>query len=452
MKNFRILFLLLCISLSAQQPTAPHEFPRIRSSLAVPVRIPLAEVAKTVNASVGTLIYQDDSYSDNNDDQFKVKVWKANPIRIAGGKNQNVIIEVPLKIWAEKGIGTLGVYTYQNTTFETVMYFSTSVLFNTNWKVTTVTQPIGFKWVTKPVLDYGKVKIPITPLIEASLKKQQADFCKTIDQQMSSKLDFQPYAVTAWNAFAQPFSISDEYKTWLKISPVRVNLAPVTFYADAIDVNLRIDTFSETFTGIQPSASPLVTAVPPFQNVTEQPKRFLLQTTANIPYSEARSIAEKTFLNREFDFREGQSRVKVTGINVYGEDGRVIIEAKTEGSVNGISYISGVPVYNADKRKIVLSGTKFRLKTKNILQKTAALLFQRKIVKMIEEEYGIPTQEMEDSARKSVEETFNTQFNKNVKMTGKVYLLQPSAVIVGASGLTAVIDTQASLSVLLAGF
>jgi hypothetical protein len=52
------------------------------------------------------------------------------------------------------------------------------------------------------------------------------------------------------------------------------------------------------------------------------------------------------------------------------------------------------------KRKIVLSNTKFNLKTANILQKTASLLFRGRIVKMIEEEYGIPTQELEKVQKK----------------------------------------------------
>lgn len=38
------------------------------------------------------------------------------------------------------------------------MYFSTSLTLNTDWTVTTSTQPNGFKWVSKPVLDFGMVK------------------------------------------------------------------------------------------------------------------------------------------------------------------------------------------------------------------------------------------------------------------------------------------------------
>ena len=417
----------------------------------MPVRIPLSEITNMVNSSVGNLIYEDNSYSDNNNDQFKIKVWKTKPIKLSGGKSQNLIIEVPLKIWAEKGIGTLGVYSYQNTTFETVMYFNTTILFNNNWTITTTTKPMGFKWVTKPVLDYGRIQIPITPIVESNLKEQQAEFCKTIDKQMASQLNFQKYAVMAWNLFSQPFNVSEEYNTWLKVSPLSVNVAPLTFYADAIDANIGIDTYSETFTGQKPAASANIKTVTNFNYVQNLPDKFLLQTTANVPFSEATSIAKNMFLNKEFDFREGKSKIKIADIKVYAEKERIIIEAQTEGAVEGTSFISGILVYDATKRKIVLSDTKFKLKTKNILHKTATLFFQGKIVKMIEDEYGIPTQEIEDASRKSIEETFNKEYYKGLKMSGKVYHLKPSKILLNPLGITAVIDTQASLRLIVKG-
>ncbi|MBE2274336.1 MAG: DUF4403 family protein, partial [Flavobacteriales bacterium] len=222
MRKFLIVFLLVFgAKVFSQQnvqvvSATDFNFPKIKSSITMPVKIPLSEIANIINNSVPQLVFQDDSYTDNDNDQFKVKVWKTRPIRLVGGTNQNLLIEVPLKIWAEKGIGTFGVYTYQNTTFETVMYFNSQLTFNNNWTMNTKTQPMGFKWVTKPVLDYGKIKVPITNLVESSLKKQQADFCKTIDEMMLKQLNFQQYAIMAWNQFSQPFNVSEEYNTWLK--------------------------------------------------------------------------------------------------------------------------------------------------------------------------------------------------------------------------------------------
>ncbi len=416
----------------------------------MPVTIPLSEISNMVNASVKDLIFQDDSYTDNNNDQFKVKVWKTRPIRLVGDTNGNIMIEVPLKIWAEKGIGTLGIYSYQQTTFETVMYFKTAVSLRNNWSVSTFTQPMGFKWVTKPVLDFGKIKIPITSLVETSLKEQQYNFCKTMDQQMASQLNFQEYAVLAWNAFSQPFNISEEYNTWLKITPVNVNITPLKFYGNQIDTNIGIDIFSETFTGTKPESSQPVKAVMNFNSVPLLANEFLLQTTANIPFSEATNIARRMFQNKEYDVRN--SKVKITDIKVYKDENRIMIEAETEGYINGTSYISGIPVYDESKKKIVLSETKFKLKTNNILQKTATLLFRGKIVKMIEDEYGIPTDDIENSSKKSIEAAFNKEYYKGLQLNGKVFNLKPNQILLNDNGITAVIDTKANLKLTLKAF
>lgn len=415
----------------------------------MPITIPLSEISKMINASVKDLVFQDDSYTDNNNDQFKVKVWKTRPIRLVGGTSQNILIEVPLKIWAEKGIGTLGVYSYQNTTFETVMSFNTTISLNNNWTISTNTQPNGFRWVTKPVLDYGKIQIPITSLVEKSLKEQQGKFAKTIDQQMGTQLNFQQYAVMAWNVFSQPFNISEEYNTWLKISPVGVNITPLKFYGNEITTNIGMDIFSETFTGTKPAASSMVKSAGNFNVIPVLPDKFLLQTTANVPFSEATNIARNMFMNKEYDVRG--SKVKIKDIRVYGADGRVIIEAETEGYVNGKALISGIPVYDETKRKIVLSNTKFNLRTANILQKTATLLFKGKIVKMIEDEYGIPTQDIELASKKSIEEAFNKEYYKGLKMNGRVFNLKPGSILLNESGITAVIETNATLKLILNG-
>ncbi|SEV90703.1 protein of unknown function [Chryseobacterium wanjuense] len=453
MKFIKVLFLLAFINIFGQtnvdNQLAVHNFPKIKSSITMPVTIPLSEVSNMINSSVKELIYQDDSYTDNNNDQFKVKVWKTRPIRLVGGTNQNILIEVPLKIWAEKGIGTLGVYTYQNTTFETVMSFNASLTLKNNWTIATNTQPNGFKWVTKPVLDFGRIQIPITSLVEKNLKEQQEKFCKTIDQQMATQLNFQQYTVMAWNVFSQPFNISQEYNTWLKVTPVNINITPLKFYGNQIDTNIGIDIYSETFTGTKPESSQPVKTASDFNFIPVLADRFLLQTTANVPFTEATNIARNMFLNKEYDVRN--SKVKIKDIKVYGVDNRVMIEAETEGYVNGKAFISGIPVYDEIKKKIVLSNTKFNLKTANILQKTATLLFKGKIVKMIEEEYGIPTQDLENSSRKSIEEAFNKEYYKGLKMSGKVFNLKPTNILLNPSGITAVIDTNASLKLIING-
>lgn len=446
------LFFLSSFGFAQDSIISPiYTFPKIKSSITMPVKIPLSEISSMVNSSLKDLIYEDNSYEDNDNDQFKVKVWKTKAIRIVGGTNNNLLIAVPLKIWAEKGIGTLGVYSYQNTTFETVMYFNTQIKVNNNWTISTKTTANGFQWITKPVLDYGRIKIPITSLVESSLKEQQIKFCATIDEQMGIQLNFQQLAISAWNLFSEPFEISQDYKTWLKITPLSVNLTPLKFYGNEIDTNIGLDVFSETFTGLKPESSPNVGAIANFNFVPKLQNHFTLNTTANIPYDEATTIAEQTFLNKKYEFREGKSSITITGIKVYGDEERLMIEAETTGSVNGTSFISGIPIYDEVKHKIVLSDTKFKLKTSNIFQKTLTLLFQGKITKMIEEEYGIPTSDLELSSKKSIEEAFNKEYYKGLKISGQIFKLKPTQILLTPNGITAVILTEATLQLKIQG-
>lgn len=448
MKKLFFFFVLWFGVSSAQNETNGDDFPKIKSTINIPVRLHLSEINKMINESVKGLIYEDNSYEDNDNDQSKVKVWKDGEIEILGGKEQNLIIKVPLKIWAEKGIGNFGVYTYQETTFKTEMYFSSKVTLQNDWRVALTTIPKGFKWIKRPVLDFGVIKIPVTSMVEKSLKEEQTKFCKTIDENAHQQLNFKEQANLAWNQFNEPMQISEEYNTWLKITPLTMNVTPLIFYRNAIDLKIGLDVYSETFVGQRPAQSSQK-KIGNLHFVSQIDDEFSLQTTANIPYQEATRLAKEMFLNEEYDLKG--KKVKITDIDVSGEDDKVIIKATTEGALNGISTISGTPIYDEEKRKIVLVNSQYQLKTKNILHKALAFVFKKKIIKKIEDEYGIPTDEMENEAEKSLTENFNKEHYKGVKTIGKVTYLKPSNVILNKVGMTIVIDVKAKLNLIIKG-
>ena len=79
--------------------------------------------------------------------------------------NNRLLFSVPLKIWAEKGIGTLGLYSYQETQFKVVMNFISSVEFLQNWQVKTTTSTAGFV-ERKTSLRFWENKISLASVIE----------------------------------------------------------------------------------------------------------------------------------------------------------------------------------------------------------------------------------------------------------------------------------------------
>ena len=443
------LFYLLGNSGFAQNET--YIFPRIKSTISLPVSIPVAEVNRLINQSVSGVIYQDDSYTNNNNDQFKVKVEKSGQIKLSALKGNRFLIEVPLKIWAEQGYGGLGVYMYQDTQFNVVMKFITSVSFQKDWTLLTLTKANGFKWTTKPVLDYGKVKIPIASMIEETLTEEQSKFTTLIDRNIKESFDLKTYLIPVWNQFNEPIMVSEDYQTWLKITPQKVYMTPLVIYSDYIKATLGLDLYSETYIGAKPVSSKPIASFPDFQIAAQIPSDFNIKTTANITYEEATSLARKQFLNQEFELTSENSKVKITDIKVYGENLNVAIEAKTEGAINGTVFIKGFPVYDAQKQKIVLTNTDFKLKTRNILKKAIALVFEGKIKRMIENEYGIPMKDIIDSSKSSLTESFNKEYFPGIFLKGNVINLQPVQVLVFHQSITAVIETNANLQMSVSG-
>lgn len=445
--RFFIIFLISSVWGFSQTET--YQFPKIPSSVSIPVNLPISEIQRLVNQQITGVLYEDVSYDNNNNDQLKTKVEKDGSIIIKALTNNRLMFSVPLKIWAEKGLGTLGVYSYQETNFKVIMNFISTLDLQQNWSLKTNTTTAGFIWKEKPVLDFGKIKIPLNSIIEGVLTKQQKEFTTVMDAQIQQKMNMQPYLLMAWNNFAAPIQVSEEYNTWLKITPQIIKMAPLEVYADKIKSTISVDLFSETFTGIVPMANPLAKAIPNYISAQNLGSNFVMKTTANIPFSEANAIAKRQFLGKEFVVNN--DKIKVEDIKIYPENEWVVIEIQTSGKVNGISFIKGNLMYDAAKHKIGFTKTDFRLKTKNLFQKLATSLFEGKIVKMIEQDYGIPLIDIENSSKKSIEESFNKEYHAGLKLQGKVIDLKPAQFLVNPEYITTVIEVSANLNLKIEG-
>ena len=450
-KTQALFFFIYSLFIFSQSSIPVYTLPKIKSNITLPVSLPVSEVNNLINQSVKGVLYEDQSYTDNNNDQFKVRVEKQGNIAIKALSNNRLMISVPLKIWAEKGYGTLGYYMYQDTNFNLIMNFITSLAVTPDWKLSTKTTTAGFVWTQKPVLDYGKVKIPIASFIESVLKEQQNKFTTVIDQQIKSQFNLQPQLVMAWNQFSKPINVSQEYNTWLKISPQNTYMTPLQVFQDKIKTTVGIDLFSETFVGKMPLPTKDVTSIPNFVVKPDLQNIFNLQTTANISFDEATKIARQQFLNKEFPLNSEKNKVKVDDIKVYGEKENIVIEVKTQGGVTGTAFIKGKPAYDVQGHKIVLTQTDFNLKTKNFFQKALTVLFEGKIRKMIEKDYGIPLMDIENSSKKSLMESFNKEYYKGIRLQGNVIELKPTQFLISESYITVVIDTKAQLQMNISG-
>ena len=448
---FFVIYLLVSgSSNSLAQLRSTYTFPKLDSHISIPISIPISEIHSLINNSVHGVLYQDDSYTDNNNDQFKVKVTKDGEIEIKPLKGNRLLISIPLNIWTEQGYGGLGYYVYQDVTFGVVMQFITSLDFKSNWVMETQTKAHGFEWTTKPVLDFGKVKIPIASIVESRLTEQQQKFTGIIDQQIKESLDLKPYLLSVWNYFNTPIEIAPDYQTWLKLTPESIYMTPLTVYSNYIKASVGLDLYSETFVGRIPLPSPMSMTIPNFRLKESLPTEFEINTTVNIPFAQATEVARKQFKGKTFPIND-KNEVLVTDIRVFPDKQSIVIEIDTEGKIKGTSTIKGFPYYDAVQNKIALTDIEFKLKTGNILQKTLVFLFEKKIRKMIETEYGIPLGEIEAASKQSLNESFNQEYYKGIFLSGKVLNLKPTQVFLFDDYMLVLVKTKGQLQLKVNG-
>jgi hypothetical protein len=144
-----------------------------------------------------------------------------------------------------------------------------------------------------------------------------------------------------------------------------------------------------------------------------------------IPYSEASQIAQKKFVDQEFNFNEGKYKVTIHNIALYSQQGMLMIETDMTGSFKGKTFIQGELYYQADKRIVKMRNLVFDMKTKNIFHKAASWLFNGKIERNLEENFEMPVGELLDYCSQSTDQALNRNQN-GLRLSGKLNQLTPT--------------------------
>lgn len=421
------------------------------SNFSIPVDIALADIEKQVNTTITGLIYEDNSYTDNDNDLFKTKVWKRGNIVISAATNDVFDFVVPLKVWAEKGYSVFGITQYQSTTFEMNLKFSTKFQINPDWTVKTITSPNGYEWITKPVLKFGSIEIPIAPIIGKIISNNHQTFASSIDDAVAKNIAIKPYVIQAWNMLKQPYQVSEEYRTWVRVEPLELLMTPLKTIGRNIKATIGLRAYTETIIGDKPVTKPPVANIPNLKTAATIPSEFQVMLVNNIPFSEATLMAKKMFVGEKFEFKDGKYNIEVTDLNIYGSNEFLVIKTDIKGSLKGTVYVKGIPVYDPVKQKVVLTNTQLDIKTKNILVKTAAWLLEGKLEQMIQDEYGVPMGELITYAKQSIETSMNAEHYKGVKTTGKITEVIPDTVALTPDGIMAIVKAKGQINLMVNG-
>lgn len=357
----------------------PIVFKNKTSFVTLPISISIAEIEHQLNKNLTGLIYNDTLMSD---DKTQMKIWKTAPILLTE-KQGNIVSVIPVKIWAKFKYGTefMGLNDTREISLNgTITLNSASQL--TNWKLTTQSKIEDFAWSESPSILVAGKNIPITYIINPTLRVFKDKISKKIDEAIDKTCDFKPHVLKVIEKLSVPFKTSEQYETWFKMVPIELYVTEAKLSKSKITMEMGLKCNMQTMVGQQPKngfdASKIV-----LKPVGTIPEKTTASVVAVSTYESASSIVTKNFQGQEFG--SGSRKITVQKVSLWHKDGKIVIALDVLGSINGTIYLIGIPNYNSITKEIYFDQLEYVLNTKNILLKSANWLMQSTILSKIQE-------------------------------------------------------------------
>lgn len=462
MKSVRyhvILLILLLVSacgttkkINALKPSPSYQtdivYNKQVSFLNLPVDIAINDLQNQTNKYLNGLIYEDNAIDDDN---LMIKVWKQGPITIIE-KNGKLEIELPLKVWIQVryGIDQFGfsLYDTRELNLSGKVKLSSTIAFK-NWQIETNTQLIDIQWSESPSISIAGKNISITYLINPALAIFKPKLTTMLDRSIAKSVDIKPYVLQALEQVSTPIEVDNTYHIWFGMQPLELYTRPAVIANNKITLGLGMKAYLETSVNAKPSLSFDKKALT-LAAVDKIPNDFKVSLANIITYSNAADLIQKNFAGERF--QSGKRAVTIHKIDLWGKDGKLIVALDMTGSVNGTFYLSGTPIYDADKKEIYLADIGFVLDSKNKLLKLGDWLVHGVIVKKIQQNCSFSiTSQLAESEKILKAYLNNYQPIKGVHVQGTANALTPEKITLTPNAIVATITASGQVAIHIDG-
>lgn len=412
---FLLLFLPLSLFFACQKAVvvAPPEYKtdagpmvsREPSYISIPVSLSYETIKKSVNKSLGNVLYNDDSFENNDNDDIKVRVTQTGDIRIVGYK-EYLKVSLPVQIFFAGRYLACDICPEisKSTTFEMEADFVTKISLNPDWSLNTFTESKGFNIKKDPYMSLGPLNINIRLVVEKLLQSQLKSLTQLLDKTVKENFALKKYAEDAWKELQKPILADSTYNAWLYFNPKEFIMAPLNAGKDRLTIKGALLTEIDTKLGEKPS--PKNVKLPGLTIREDFPPQFRIELPVEIDFPEATRQARAAFQDTTITLTK-KKYIHIDDIEIFGRGGEVFIKVRMSGTVRATIYLKGKPAFDSEKSEIYFANLDYELNTQQAMLKAASWLLKSTLKKKMESAFRYNVKDDIEGAKASINTFLN---------------------------------------------
>jgi hypothetical protein len=231
---------------------------------------------------------------------------------------------------------------------------------------------------------------------------------------------------------------------YLQINPQKIRISNITAVNDTMVFSMGI------------SARPVITQQLPQVSRTVIPdistslpaRGFNIYIDAYLDYDSLSKILNENLLHKRIDLEKMGKYVILDKCSVYGANNeKLIIKVNFSGSETGVFYLTGKPVFDAEKKILNMENLEYDIQTRDILIKSAEWLFNKRILKELQSYSSFDISQYEKMLIDKMNAQLKAEIKPGISMTGEVKSMSINKIYPFSEKLVIRFSTSGSLDI-----
>jgi len=423
--------------LTAERPEAEAfrtELKKELSTLNIPIETSTDDIARLLNQTIRKELYKGATKTRG----LSADVVRNGPIVVSAADN---FLHVTLPIAMSLSYGM-----FQMQAIPLTLKFKVTAAITPDWRLHTEIYYLGLSDLMAEEVGIGPMSLKPRAIIEGITQPVQRIVSDLLAKKINDLIPLKAQVAKVWNTAQKPVLLDKNYSAWLKLTPREVVLYPLYAQNNRVRMSVGISTFAEVVVGPEPATPPPV-PLPSLRLVTAFDKTFRIALNADLFFKDLRAIAAPLLLNKRFD-SDGKSIV-IKGFDLYGNGDKLVVKLETQGSLDGVFYLTAKPAFNPRTNVFSVEDVDFDMQSQSLLLRSADWFLHGTIRGMIQEKLNMNlAQQLEQTRQMAAKALARVPLVDHVILKGDIKGLKFNDAIVRQDRISIQVYTEGESAIL----